>query len=128
MILGSAAVLLFAIFLMGTINQAKEVTFNEILLLLKGGADLNQDGVMDVIGKLEVDAYNWTAHIMEGKKIVQSYTTVAPSIYDYNSLYTLLVNLGVANGTSGAMGTIPFEITFVDPNEGSMLASFIHKK
>ncbi|MBQ7323811.1 MAG: ATP-dependent zinc metalloprotease FtsH [Clostridia bacterium] len=110
---------------MSTINQAKEVTFNEILLLLQGGADLNQDGVMDVIGKLEVDAYNWTAHIMEGKKIIQSYTTVAPSIYDYNSLYTLLVNLGVANSAGGSMGTIPFEITFVDPNEGSMLASFM---
>ena len=122
-VLGVILVALFGIFLTSTINQAKEISFDKFLLLLKGQADLNEDGVLDAVGKLNVDAYKWTAYIMNGEKVVNSYTAIGPSIYDYQSLYTFLVNAGAVSAENGLK--LPFEITFADPNSGSMLASFL---
>ena len=106
------AVALVGILLSDVINKAKEKPFNEFLVLLQNGT----------IDKLDIDAYNWTGYTLEGGNVVATYTTVAPSIYNYDSFYAFCVDMGLGTGT---LATLPFELNFGDPNAGSIWSSLV---
>ncbi len=96
-------VALVGILLSDIINRAEELTFNEFLKLLADGK----------INRLYVDAYNWTGYELNAQgEVVKTYTTVAPSIYDFTSFTALVEGLNV----------LP-EIEFTDPNAGSVWSS-----
>lgn len=101
-------VALVGVLLSDVINQAEEVSFNEFMQLLAGGK----------INELYVDAYKWTGYTLDGNgNAVATYTTVAPSIYDFTSLSALLAQLPSNLPTP--------EINFADPNAGSVWSSLI---
>ena len=120
-------VVLVGLLLSDVIDQAETVTFNEFIDLMLGRADLNKDGVVDqiTISKVNFNLYNWTAYVMDGDKVLASYTTVGSSVYDYNSLATMLMNFGIIENGSMIVEKFPFEITFEDPNAGSMWSSLM---
>ncbi len=121
-----AAVLLVAllgILLSDVLAKAQEVSFDKFILLLKetvSGEDLNKNGVVELVGKINIDAYNWTAYVMEGEKVLATYTAVGPEIYGYDAFYLFLGSNNIPLD-----GVIPFEIEFSDPNAGSVWTSLM---
>ena len=105
-----AAVLLVGVLLSDIVAGATEKSFNEFLTLLKTGK----------INKLHIDAYNWTGYMVDASgKTLETYTTVAPSIYNYDSFYYLCHTLGLTPEA------LTFELSFTDPNAGSIWSSLI---
>ena len=96
------AVALVIILMSDILGGATELSFNAFMVKLKNGE----------ISSLYVDAYNWT-----GKGANGSFTTTAPSIYNYADLMALLNVLG------GSANNI--EIVFTDPNAGSVWSSIL---
>ena len=79
------AVVLIGILLSDVIKGATELPFNEFLAALKKGE----------INELYIDAYNWTGYVVNGDgKVLETYTTVAPSVYNYDSFYWFCVDMG----------------------------------
>ena len=112
-VLAIVGVFLVSLLLSDVIAGAKEKSFNEFLALLKAGQ----------INKLHIDAYNWTGYLVDANgKVLETYTTVAPSIYNYDSFYYFCHTLGIVPETAGAF---PFELNFTDPNAGSIWSSLI---
>ena len=106
-------VFLIGLLLSDVIAGAKEKDFDEFLALLKAGQ----------INKLHIDAYNWTGYLVDANgKILETYTTVGPSIYNYDSFYYFCHTVGIVPETAG---TFPFELNFTDPNAGSIWSSLI---
>ena len=106
-------VLLIGVLLSDVINKATEKSFDEFLALLQSGT----------INRLDIDAYNWTGYVVENERVIATYRTIAPSVYDYNSFYTFCMDLGIVagNGTT----RLPFELNFGDPNAGNIWSSLI---
>ena len=96
------AVAFVSILMSDILGGATELSFNAFMVKLKNGE----------ISSLYVDAYNWT-----GKGANGSFTTTAPSIYNYADLMALLNVLG------GSANNI--EIVFTDPNAGSVWSSIL---
>ena len=108
------AVVLIGILLSDVIKGATELPFNEFLAALKKGE----------INELYIDAYNWTGYVVNGDgKVLETYTTVAPSVYNYDSFYWFCVDMGLITSTS--VTTLPFELSFADPNAGSIWSSLL---
>ena len=108
------AVVLIGILLSDVIKGATELPFNEFLAALKKGE----------INELYIDAYNWTGYVINGDgKVLETYTTVAPSVYNYDSFYWFCVDMGLITSTS--VTTLPFELSFADPNAGSIWSSLL---
>ena len=108
------AVVLIGILLSDVINRATELPFNEFLAALKKGT----------INEVYIDAYNWTGYVVNGEgKVVETYKTVAPSIYNYDSFYWFCLDMGLVSQTAGA--PLPFELSFADPNAGSIWSSLL---
>ena len=112
-VLAIVGVFLVSLLLSDVIAGAKEKSFNEFLALLKAGQ----------INKLHIDAYNWTGYLVDANgKVLETYTTVAPSIYNYDSFYYFCHTVGIV---PEAAGVFPFELNFTDPNAGSIWSSLI---
>lgn len=90
------------------INQGTELPINDFIEKLRNGE----------IDRLYVDAYSWTGQTLENNKIVATYTTVAPSIYDFSS-YAVLYDFLAKNGVDIAA----MNIYMTDPNAGSVWSS-----
>ena len=101
-----AAFLLYS--LMGNIiNKATELTFNEFIVKLSDGT----------ISELYIDAYNWTGYAKDANgKVLETFTTVAPSVYDYASFQSFLEGFGPQ---------VAFSVEFTDPNAGSIWSSLL---
>ncbi|MBQ7948572.1 MAG: ATP-dependent zinc metalloprotease FtsH [Clostridia bacterium] len=114
MVVVVVAVVLIGILLSDVIKGATELPFNEFLAALKKGE----------INELYIDAYNWTGYVVNGDgKVLETYTTVAPSVYNYDSFYWFCVDMGLITSTS--VTTLPFELSFADPNAGSIWSSLL---
>ncbi len=117
-------VALLGVLLSDVIGKAQEISFDKFLVLLKetvSGQDINGNGTVELIGKINIDAYNWTAYVMDGERVLATYTSVGPEIYGYDAFYIFLQ----ANSLVKADGSIPFGIEFADPNAGSILSSIM---
>ena len=125
-----AAVLLvglLAVLLMDVVGKAKEITFDEFAVLLKEtftGTDVNGDGVITKITELSVEPYKWTAVVKDGDKVIATYTTIAPEIYSFDSLYSFFALLAPEHVNSG-LSQLPFSLEFADPNAGSIWSSLL---
>lgn len=124
-----AAVLLvglLGVLLMDVVGSANKITFDEFAILLKEtftGVDLNGDDVVTKISELSVNVYKWTAVVKEGDKVVATYTTIAPEVYSFDSLYSFFA-LIAPEVISGGM-QLPFSLEFSDPNAGSVWSSIL---
>jgi len=108
-----AAFALIGVLFTNVLTGADELTFTDFLAKLKEGK----------ITELYIDAYNWTAYVKDANgKVTEAYTTVAPSIYNYDSFYYFCHTLGVI---PEATGQLPFALNFTDPNAGSMISSLL---
>ncbi len=104
-----AALLLYTL-LGQVIGKATELSFNEFVVKLTKGE----------IMELYIDAYNWTGYTLNADgKVTASFTTVAPSVYDYASFQAFIDSLNLGSGT------VPFTVQFTDPNAGSFLSSLL---
>ena len=96
---------LVGVLLSDILGGATELSFTEFMTKIAEGK----------INTLYVDGYAWQGMFVENGRIIASYTTVAPSIYDYASL-TMLLQGFIDAGVS-------INIEFVDPNAGSLWSS-----
>ncbi len=117
-------VALLGILLSDVIGRAQEVTFDKFLVLLRETVekqDLNGNATVELVGKININAYKWTAQVMDGERVIATYTSVGPEIYGYDAFYFFLQT----NGLLAADGSIPFGIEFADPNAGSVFSSLL---
>ena len=103
-VLGIALIASISIMIVGLWNcfgSTQELSYNEFYGKVAGGE----------INELYVDAYNWTGKVVIDGKVTDTYTTVAPTIYDYISFDTFITDLNpeVARNLS---------VQFSDPNVG----------
>ena len=105
-VLGIALIAILGVMIMNFVNAGKELTFDAFYGKVITGE----------INELYVDAYNWTGKVVIDGKVTDTYTTVAPSIFDYESFATLKgeLNPEVASRLS---------VKFSDPNAGSIWSS-----
>ena len=79
------------------------------------------------IDRLYVDAYNWTGEVIDGNgNVVQTYISVGPSMYDFDSFAALeeyIQNQGELYKDFSLMSLQSVE--FADPNAGSILSSLL---
>ena len=97
-------------FLMSDIlGGATQLSFSEFMAKIQAGE----------INKLYVDAYNWEGYTIDvaSGKTLATYSTVAPSIYNYADLMEFLSGLGE--------GVAWPNISFADPNAGSIWSSIL---
>ena len=99
------AVGLVGVLLSDILGRATELSFTDFMTKIAEGK----------INALYVDGYAWQGMFVENGRVIASYTTVAPSIYDYASLTKLLEGF-ISAGVS-------VNIEFVDPNAGSVWSS-----
>lgn len=104
-VIGVLLVAVLGIMVSEMINSANEVSFRDFMNKLSDGTITN----------LYVNGYEWTGKTIVDGRVTAAYTTVAPSIYDYQSLMSFLQSMGATN----------FDISFTDPNAGSYLSSLI---
>ena len=104
-VLGAA---LIYVLLSDVFGGAVEKSFTEFLDMIKSGK----------IQKLYVDAYNWTGYELNAEgKIVETYETVAPSLYNYTDIMALLDKITELG--------LKLDIEMVDPNAGSVWSSLM---
>ena len=105
-VLGIALIAILGVMIMNFVNAGKELSYNEFYGKVAAGE----------INELYVDAYNWTGKVVVDGKVTDTYTTVAPTIYDYISFDTFIAKLNpeVASRLS---------VQFSDPNAGSIWSS-----
>ncbi len=105
------AIGLISILLSDYVNAAREISFTAFMDLIEKG-EINQ---------LYVDGYNWTGRLVDASGNVvtgsKTYVTVAPSIYDYESVKVLLAQMEALK--------ISLDVSFTDPNAGSIWSSLI---
>lgn len=98
---------LISVLITDYVNTANEISFTAFMNKIAGGE----------INRLYVDGYSWTGkHVDASGNVVvgSTYVTVAPSLYDYEAVVSLLKDLQVA-----------LDISFADPNAGSIWSSII---
>ena len=93
------------------VNAAREVSFTQFMTAIAKG-EINQ---------LYVDGYTWTGRLVDMNGDIvngsRAFTTIAPSLYDYEAVKLLLDEL--------ARNGIALDVSFTDPNAGSLLSSLI---
>ncbi len=104
-IVAVVAIGLVGVLLSDILGGATELSYTEFMTKIADGK----------INTLYVDGYAWQGMFVENGRIIASYTTVAPSIYDYSSLTMLLQGFMDAG--------VSINIEFVDPNAGSLWSS-----
>ena len=82
----------------------EEKTFSEFRALIEEGK----------IHKLYVDGYNWTGYTLENGNVVESYSTIAPNLYDFSSFADF-----------EEMFNAEINLEFTDPNAGSIWSSIM---
>ena len=93
------------------INAADTVSFTKFEeYLFVGNAQLGGRKITE----LYLDGYNWTGYIYEGEKIIGKFTAIGPELYSTEGLAYI-----------DRLATMGVDITFADPNEGSVLSSFL---
>ena len=104
-VLAVIAVFLASMLLGEVVGRAQALSFDGFIEKLQSGA----------ITKMHVDGYNWTGYVIdESGKTLETYTTVAPSLYGYSDFEAFCEKFGLA-----------FELHFEDPNAGSIWSSLL---
>ena len=110
-VIGVVAVVLIGILLSDVINNVESISFVEFMDKLTRGE----------IVSIYVDAYEWTGYVLDGNgNTIPAYSTIAPSLYNFDSLMAFLDNFKNAQGEF--IMKIP-DISFTDPNAGSVWSS-----
>ena len=90
------------------VGRAQEISFTQFMDKLASGE----------ITRLHVDGYKWTGYLVgaDGKIVAnsQSFTTIAPSLYDYESVKALFQDINTA-----------IDVKFTDPNADSIWSSLL---
>ncbi len=106
-LVGVLAFGLISLLLTDVINKAQEVDFNSFLNLISENK----------VNSIYVDAYNWTGYYVDASgKVLETYTAVGPSIYDFEAYVSFMSGLNMSNYTG-------ISVQFSDPNAGSLLSS-----
>ena len=105
-VLGIALIAILGVMIMNFVNAGKELTFDAFYGKVITGE----------INELYVDAYNWTGKVVVEGRVTDTYTTVAPSIFDYESFATLKGELNPEVASH-------LMVQFSDPNAGSIWSS-----
>ncbi|MBQ8394428.1 MAG: ATP-dependent zinc metalloprotease FtsH [Clostridia bacterium] len=92
--------------IMNFVNASKELTFDAFYGKVITGE----------INELYVDAYNWTGKVVVDNKVTETYTTVAPSLFNYTDFATLKGELNPEVASK-------LMVKFSDPNAGSIWSS-----
>ena len=104
----AVAVGLLFILLSDVVGRAQEISFTQFMEKLAKGE----------ITRLHVDGYKWTGYLTDASgKVVsnsKSFTTIAPSLYDYEAVKALLQDIHTS-----------IDIKFTDPNAGSIWSSLL---
>ena len=105
-IIAVAVVALVGFLLSDVMGRAQEISFTQFMEKLSSG-EINQ---------LHVDGYTWKGYLIDASGKIKSgskaYTTVAPSLYDYEAVKALMQDINLA-----------IDIQFTDPNAGSIWSS-----
>ena len=118
-VIAVVAVVLLGILLSDIAAQGTKVSYDLFLELLKGPVKVNGN-TLQQITHLNIDAYNWTGYVKDANgKILATYTTVGPEIYDFNAFYYWWASVF---GADTVVDKLP-QITFEDPNAGSIWSS-----
>ncbi len=123
-VVGILIVALVGVLLSDVLAGAKELNSVEFLAKLATGE----------INELHIDAYNWTGYKVDASgKIVESYTAVMPSVYDFSSFQaaeTYIRSQSIFLTDPAAQEALANfslmqlkDITFSDPNAGSIWSS-----
>ncbi len=112
-IVGVVAVAILGFVLSEIINAASKI--DSLAFIEKIGTNK--------INVLYVDAYNWTGHLVVDGKVVESYSTVMPSIYDFSSFVAVesYIQKYLPEFSLMSLQTVEFS----DPNAGSIWSSLI---
>ena len=103
-----ALVAIFGVIIMNVMNAGEALDYNAFYDKLCTGE----------INELYVDAYNWTGKVVVDGKVTKTYTTVAPSLYDYISFTAFKADLDPL--VAGKLS-----VSFTDPNAGSIWSSIL---
>ncbi len=98
---------IIGVFISDFLNAATEISFTEMLNDIKSGK----------ITQIYINGYNWTGQVLSNGKVVEAYTAVAPSVYDYHSFAQFCSDFKI--------NPEHINIRFTDPNEGSVWSSLI---
>ncbi len=102
------AVMLVGILMTNIMDTAQEINYLEFLKKMSTGE----------IKEVYFDAYNWTGYAFDANgKIIGTYETVGPSVYDFTSFAAMIEAVGFDLTTSSV------EMNFADPNAGSIWSS-----
>ena len=110
--MGVVAVIAISFLVTSLLKQAEEITFSEMLVKLRAVKD-----PMKV--NLYVDGCTWQANFINGDRVI-TYSTVAPSIYDFKSYDLFETRLGEAGVN---LSNVTVELS--DPNAGSIWSSLL---
>ena len=105
-VLGVALIAILGVMIMNFVNASKELTFDAFYGKVITGE----------INELYVDAYNWTGKVVVDNKVTETYTTVAPSLFNYTDFATLKGELNPEVASK-------LMVKFSDPNAGSIWSS-----
>ena len=122
-------VAVIAVFLIGSLfssvlAKTQEVDYLQFEELIIDGKDIDEDGVVERITKLNIDAYNFTGYVIENDKIVATFTTTGPSIYQNEGFESWRMILEAKLKGAG-VPFFPDGLSFKDPNAGSIWSSLI---
>ena len=122
-------VAVIAVFLIGSLfssvlAKTQEVDYLQFEELIIDGKDIDEDGVVERITKLNIDAYNFTGYVIENDKIVATFTTTGPSIYQNEGFESWRMILEAKLKAAG-VPFFPDGLSFKDPNAGSIWSSLI---
>ncbi len=109
-IVAVVTVALVGILLSNIMDGTKEVDYNTFLAKLSDGT----------ITELHIDAYEWIGYKVDpaSGQILEKYSTVGSSVYDFSSYAKLMECL-----TAAKVDTSKLSIEFTDPNAGSIWSS-----
>ncbi len=97
------AFFLLFILLSDVLGGGKEITYTEFMTAIAKGE----------INEVYVDGYAWKGYVIDNGRVVATYTTVAPSVYDYEAMKALMIDFPALN------------IQLTDPNAGSIWSSLL---
>ena len=100
-----AAVALIGFLLTDVMGSAQEIDLNQLINKIANGE----------VNVLHIDGYNWTAIREVNGKVVETYKTIGPSLYDYVSYNEFMAQVGLSNPA--------IQVQFTDPNAGSIWSS-----
>ncbi len=100
-----AVVAIVGFWIADSLNRGMEISFDTFLQYLGEGK----------INVWYVDGLIWTGKLIQNNRVIASYTTGAPSVYDYLSIKQAIQDTGLQPND--------IDIHFTDPNAGSIWSS-----